>query len=73
MGVSRKGPPMSTRETSPSPCDRILAHRRQIFLRDWLLVLIALGLAIAAGAFHSDHSKSPKAPVATSAASLPAD
>ena len=58
MGFSRKGQPMSLKDSNPSPYDRLLARRRTIFLRDWILVLIALGLAIAAGAFRSDRSQS---------------
>jgi hypothetical protein len=60
---------MPLKDSSPSPSDRFLAHRRKIFLRDWILVLVALGLAIAAGAFHTDRIKSHEAPVATSAVS----
>lgn len=39
-----------------SPSERFLARRRRIFLRDWILVLIALGLAMAAGAFRPDRN-----------------
>jgi hypothetical protein len=58
MGFLRKGQPMPLKDLNPSPCDRLLAHRRNIFLRDWILVLIALGLAIAAGTFRSDRGLS---------------
>ena len=59
---------MPVKESDLSPCDRFLAHRQRIFIRDWILVLIALGLAIAAGAFHSDRIGSHESPVANSAA-----
>jgi hypothetical protein len=49
---------MSLKDSNLSPCDRLLAHRRNIYRRDWILVLIALGLAIAAGTFRSDRSPS---------------
>ncbi len=62
---------MSLNDSSLSPCDRLLAHRRRVFLRDWILVLIALGLALAAGAFRGDRIKSHEAPAATSAAIVP--
>jgi hypothetical protein len=58
---------MSLKDLSLSPCDRLLADHRQTFIRDWILVLIALGLAVAAGAFHGDRIKSHKTPVANSA------
>ena len=58
---------MSLKDSSLSPCGRLLADRRQTFIRDWILVLIALGLAVAAGAFHSDRIKSHETPVASSA------
>jgi hypothetical protein len=58
MDFSRKGQPMSLNDSNLSPADRFLANRRKIFLRDWILVLIALGLAIAAGTFRSDRSLS---------------
>ena len=61
----------SLKDSNLSPSDRFLAHRRKIFLRDWILVLVALGLALAAGAFHSDRIKSHEAPAATSAATVP--
>jgi hypothetical protein len=67
-GVSRKGQPMTVKESGLSPYDRFMAHRRRIFLRDWILVLIALGLAIAAGAFNSDRIRSHESPVTSSAA-----
>lgn len=35
-----------------SPADRLLARRRTSFIRDWILVLVALGLASAAGVFN---------------------
>jgi hypothetical protein len=38
-------------DTAPSPCDRFLARRRAIFVRDWILALIALGLILAATVF----------------------
>jgi hypothetical protein len=47
---------MSLKDPHPSPADRLLARRRVIFVRDWILVLIALGLAIAAGTFSSDRN-----------------
>lgn len=59
---------MSVRDSNLSPSERFLAHRRKIFLRDWILVLIALGLAIAAGAFNSDRIRSHESPVTSSAA-----
>ena len=62
---------MSVRDSNLSPSKRFLAHRRKIFLRDWILVLIALGLAMAAGAFHNDRIKSHEAPVVTSPAIVP--
>jgi len=58
MAFLRRGWPISQKVSSLSPGDRFLARRRRIFLRDWLLVLIALGLAIASGAFRSDRSQS---------------
>jgi hypothetical protein len=60
---------MPLKDSSLSPSDRFLAHRRKIFLRDWILVLVALGLAIAAGAFYRDGIKPHETPVATSAMS----
>ncbi|HEX3363888.1 hypothetical protein [Phenylobacterium sp.] len=39
---------------SPSPSDRFLARRRAIFLRDWILALIALALVLAASLFRSE-------------------
>jgi hypothetical protein len=36
------------------PCDRFLARRRAIFLRDWILALIALALVMAASVFRSE-------------------
>jgi hypothetical protein len=59
---------MSLKDSGLSPANRFLAHRRKIFLRDWILVLVALGLAMAAGAFHRDRIKSHETPVATAAA-----
>jgi len=38
-------------QTDLSPCDRLLARRRAIFLRDWILALIALALVVAASLF----------------------
>jgi hypothetical protein len=70
MGFLRKGQSMPLKDSSLSPCDRFLADRRQTFLRDWILVLIALGLAMAAGAFHGDRIKSHETPVASSAATV---
>jgi hypothetical protein len=40
------------RDRNLSPYDRLAARRRRTFIRDWILVLIALGLMAAAGAFH---------------------
>lgn len=49
---------MPVKDPNLSPVDRILASRRRTFIRDWILVLIALGLAISAGVFRSDRSPS---------------
>jgi hypothetical protein len=61
---------MSLKDSSLSPCDRPLAPRRTIFIRDWILVLIALGLLIAAGAFHRDRGPASDGPEAVSAATV---
>jgi hypothetical protein len=45
----RPAPPLT--KTDLSPCDRFLARRRSIFVRDWILALIALGLVLAASFF----------------------
>jgi hypothetical protein len=50
-----------------SPSDRLLARRRRIFVRDWVLVLIALGLAIVAGIFRGDSVQPQDAPAAIAA------
>jgi hypothetical protein len=55
-------------DSSLSPYDRILASRRRTFVRDWILVLIALGLAIAASVFRSDRSPSEPSRPASPAA-----
>ena len=47
--------PMPTEHPNLSPCDRMIRRRERIFIRDWILVLVALGLALAAGAFRPDH------------------
>jgi hypothetical protein len=47
-----------------SPYDRIMRRRRRTLARDWILVLIALGLAAAAGLFRGDRPTS-EAPAAT--------
>jgi hypothetical protein len=70
MGFSRKGHPAPLKDAGPSPCDRLMARRRTVFVRDWILVLIALGLATAAGAFHGDPSNSQDTPMAASAAAV---
>ena len=49
---------MSVKDLSLSPSDRFLARRKTVFLRDWILALIALGLALAAGVFHSERGPS---------------
>jgi hypothetical protein len=51
-----------------SPCDRMLARRRRTFIRDWILVLIALGLAMGAGVFHPGRGPSGHGPPAHAAA-----
>jgi hypothetical protein len=38
------------------PSVRFLAHRKTVFLRDWILALIALGLILAASVFRSELS-----------------
>lgn len=35
-------------------------QRRRRFIRDWILVLIAVGLAITAGVFRSDRGRSER-------------
>ena len=50
-----------------SPCDRLLARRRRAFARDWILVLIALGLMVAAGAFRPPLSRAGTSPPASAA------
>ncbi|HEV7384762.1 MAG TPA: hypothetical protein VGN89_07770, partial [Phenylobacterium sp.] len=50
-----------------SPSDRLLARRRRIFVRDWGLVLIALGLAIVAGVVRGDRVQPQDAPAAIAA------
>ncbi|HLZ74913.1 hypothetical protein [Phenylobacterium sp.] len=52
----REAPPAPA---DPSPSDRFLAHRKTILLRDWILALIALGLILAASAFHSELGDPP--------------
>lgn len=64
MGFLRKGLAMSPKDPNLSPSGRLLARRRRIFVRDWLLVLVALALATAGGAFHRDHSPSQDASAA---------
>lgn len=46
--------PTTLAGTEPSPCDRFLARRRAIFIRDWILALIALGLVLAASVFRAE-------------------
>ncbi len=58
---------MSLKDSTLSPCDRLLARRRKVFIRDWILVLIALGLLIAAGAFHRERTPAGDNPEALSA------
>jgi len=70
MGVSRKRQPRALKDAGLSPCDRLMARRRTIFVRDWILVLIALGLATAAGAFHGDRGPSHDTPAAASSAAV---
>jgi hypothetical protein len=50
----RPAPPLGKPDLSPG--DRFLARRRTIFLRDWILALIALGLVLAASVFRSEPS-----------------
>jgi hypothetical protein len=38
-----------------SPYDRVMRRRRRSLLRDWILVAVALVLAITAGVFRNDH------------------
>lgn len=51
---------MPARDRNLSPCDRMIARRRRRFIRDWILVLIAVGLAITAGVFRSDRGRSER-------------
>lgn len=44
-------------ETDLSASDRFLAQRKAIFLRDWMLALIALGLILAASVFRSETAR----------------
>jgi hypothetical protein len=55
------------RDRSLSPCDRLLARRRRAFARDWILVLVALGLMAAAGAFRPSLSRARTSPPASAA------
>ena len=42
---------MSVKDPKTSPSEAFLARRRRIFIRDWILALIALGLALTASVF----------------------
>jgi hypothetical protein len=52
---------MSVKDSNLSASDRFLARRRTVFLRDWILALVALGLALAGGVFHSERGAPPPA------------
>jgi len=56
MGGPERSPTMLFNDPRMSPSERFLARRRRIFLRYWVLALIALGLAISAGALRPDGS-----------------
>ena len=50
-------PPAPVEDPGLSPYDKVMQHRRRILVWDWVLVLIALVLVIAASGFHGDHSR----------------
>ncbi|THD55049.1 hypothetical protein [Phenylobacterium sp.] len=65
MRSPSQGPAPSLTRSDLSPCDRFLARRRAIFLRDWILALIALGLVLAATLLRSEpRHPAPDAPQA---------
>jgi hypothetical protein len=57
MRSSSQAPAPRLTETDLSASDRFLAQRKAIFLRDWILALIALGLILAASVFRSETAR----------------
>ncbi len=69
---TQRSPPMSASNHHPelSPYERVMRRRRRTLVRDWILVAIALGLAITAGVFRNDRGGIPAEPAPISSPSV---